>query len=449
MRQLLWEGFDRRVLLPLLAAIALVASAFFVSEARRAYTRELSEIIQARQDRLREMAELIYVCIEAESAQRGYLLTGEAKYADPYDLGRALATVLVANLVEGFSGRNSEELDALRTVQNGIEENFAEMDETLRLMRAGHPREALAAVKTDVGLYQMREIRAALEALRARERARIYASLTEWNEENRLNSLINLATTAFTLGLLILVGLLATREVRRRQAANEELDRLVRQRTADLQELSTHMLRVGELEKSALARELHDELGGLLVAMRMDLAQLRRRIVLPDEDGQTRWARVNDALASGVELKRRIIEELRPTLLDNLGLVAAVRWQVEQSAALGGLGVEVDLPEEEPELGDDTAIAIFRSVQEALSNILKHARATRVKLSMQRSGQRLRITIEDDGVGLPTDAAKKPGSHGLKQMSFRMQAVGGEMRLASVLPHGTLTILIVPVQALR
>jgi signal transduction histidine kinase len=445
MRQLMREGFDRRALLPLLAAIAIVVSAFFVAEARRAYTRELSEIIQNRQDRMRELAELIYVCIEAESAQRGFLLTGEAKYAEPYDQGRTEATLLVAHLVQSFSGRNSEELPALKAVQNRIGEKFAGMDETLRMMRSGSPREALAAVKTDVGLYQMREIRDELEALRARERARIYASLTEWKREIRVNSLINLVATAFILVLLIVVGLLATRELRRRQVANEQLDQLVRERTADLQELSTHMLRMGELEKSALARELHDELGGLLITMRMDLVQLRRRIVLPDEDAQTRWARVNESLAAGVELKRRVIEELRPTLLDNLGLVAAVRWQVEQSMALGRLALEVDLPEEEPVLEGDAAIAIFRSVQEALSNILKHARATRVKLSMQRSGQRLRITIEDDGVGLPADATEKPGSHGLKQMSFRMQAVGGEVRLASVLPHGTLTILIVPV----
>jgi len=444
MRQLLREGFDRRVLLPLLAAIALVVSAFFVAEARRDHTGELSEIVQHRQDRMRELAELIYVCIEAESAQRGYLLTGEAKYAEPYDQGRALAPIRIASLLESFSGRNAEELDTLRAVQSGIQENFAQMDETLQLMRAGRPREALAAVKTDVGLYQMRKIRDELEALRTREGARIYESLVEWREATRLNSLINLATTAFTLGLLILVGLLATREVRRREAANEQLDQLVRQRTADLQELSSHMLRIGELEKSALARELHDELGGLLVAIRMDLSQLRRRIVLPDEDAQTRWARVNDALAAGVELKRRVIEELRPTLLDNLGLVAALRWQVEQSTALGRLQLEVDLPEEEPELGDDTEIAIFRSVQEALSNILKHARATRVKLSMRHSGQGLCVTIEDDGVGLPADATTKAGSHGLKQMSFRMQAVGGRMRLEPVLPHGVRTILEVP-----
>src|SRR5690606_25584920 len=158
------------------------------------------------------MAELIYVCIEAESAQRGYLLTGETKYAEPYDQGRALASLLIASLVQDFTERNTEELPVLRVIERQIEDNFAGMDEILQTMRAGHPREALAAVKTDVVLYRMREIRDQLEALRTRERARIYESLTEWNREIHLNRLINLSTTAFTLGLLVLVGLLATRE---------------------------------------------------------------------------------------------------------------------------------------------------------------------------------------------------------------------------------------------
>lgn len=443
------QGIDRRLLLPLLAGIALTISAFFVGESRRYYSRELAEIIQLRQDRMRELAELIYVCIEAESAQRGYLLTGETQYAEPYDRARITAPQLSAHLVQRFSQLNPEELPALHVVQLRIGEKFVEMDETLRLMRAGHPREALAAIKTDVGLRRMREIRSELERLRSRERVRISESLTNWRSSIETNSLISLATLVFTQALLVVVGFLATSELRRRRATNERLDQLVRERTADLEGLSAHMLRIGELEKSALARGLHDELGGLLVAILMDLAQLRRRIVLPDEDAETRWKRVHDALASGVELKRRVIEELRPTLLDNLGLVAAVRWQAEQSTAVGRIKLEVALPEEEPVVEGDTAIAIFRCVQEALSNILKHARATRVMLSMQLSDQRLRVAIEDDGIGLPPEAVRKPGSHGLKQMGFRMRAVGGEMRLASALPHGTCTILSVPIHAQR
>jgi signal transduction histidine kinase len=442
MRKLLREGFDRRyVVLPLLAAVTIVIAAFFVAEARRAYTRDLSEAILVRQDRMREIAELIYASIEAESAQRGYMLTGEAQYLEPYAEGRKTATTLIDDLIRRYEETNAEEAAVLQGVRTRLDVKFVETEQTIAMMREGRAREALAAVKTDVGLHYMREIRDELEALRTRERLAIYDSIEEWKQELRVNTVLNAVTAVFTLVLLVLVGLLASSEIRRRHAANTELERLVEQRTADLEALSAHMVRIGELEKSALARELHDELGGLLVAMRMDLAQLRRRIVLPDGDAEARWKRIDSALAAGVELKRRVIEELRPTLLDNMGLAAAIRWQAEQSCAVGQLKLDLDLPDEEPALSGDTGIAAFRCVQEALSNVLKHARATRVKLAMRRSGEWLQIVVEDDGVGVAPGAVERAGSHGLKQMRFRMEAVGGEMSTESVLPRGTRTTL--------
>ncbi len=141
----------------------------------------------------------------------------------------------------------------------------------------------------------------------------------------------------FTLILLVAVGLLISHEIRRRNAATQELELEVSQRTADLRELSEHMLRISEVEKSALARDLHDELGGLLVAMRMDFSQLRRKLQMPDAASEERWARIDTGLKAGVELKRRVIEELRPTLLDNMGLVVALRWQAEQTCQQGNI----------------------------------------------------------------------------------------------------------------
>jgi signal transduction histidine kinase len=446
MRQILRAGFDRRyVLLPLLAAVTLVITAFFVAEARRTYTRELSEVVVIRQDRMREIAELIYTAIEAESAQRGFSLTGDPVYAEPYAEGRKKAFALIDDLIERYGRTDPEEAVALMGVRTRLDVKFTEMDHTIGLMREGQSREALAAIKTDVGLRYMREIRDELEALRTRERERTYEAVQEWTRGLRVNTLINAVSTMFTLVLLVFIGLLATREIRRRQEANAELGRLVEERTADLRALSAHMLRIAEREKSTLARELHDELGGLLVATRMDLAQLRRRTAIPDKDAEERWKRIDTALTAGVELKRRIIEELRPTLLDNMGLVAAVRWQAEQTCSVGRLALDLDLPDDEPVLNADAAIAVFRCVQEALANVLKHARATRVKLAMQHGGGSLRIAIEDDGVGVPEGAAERPGSHGLKQMRFRMQAVGGEMTVEPVRPHGTRTTLSLPI----
>lgn len=445
MRHVLREGIDRRyVLLPVLAVIALVVTAFLVAEAGRGYTRDLSESIRVRQERMGDITELIYASLDAESAQRGYILTGEPRYLEPYGESSRRAGELIDTLIERYAAEEPSEVAALQGAKTRLEVKFGEVDETIRLMRAGNARDALATIKTDMGLRYMREIRDELEALRTRERDRVYQTLADWNRGLRVNTLINGSSTAFTVLLVLLVGLLATREIRRRQVVTTDLERQVEQSTEELRELSAHLLRIGEREKSALARELHDELGGLLVAMRMDFAQLRRRFATGDKDSAARWQRIDAALVAGVELKRRVIEELRPTLLDNMGLVAAVRWQAEQTCAQGRLRLVADLPEEEPELASDAAIAIFRCAQEALANVLKHARASRVTVSLQREERHLRLVIEDDGAGLPDDAAVRTGSHGLKQMRFRMQAVGGRLSLEPVSPHGVRCTLELP-----
>jgi signal transduction histidine kinase len=442
MRHVLREGFDRQyVLLPLIAAVALVVTAFFVAEARRAYTRDLSEVVVIRQDRMREIAELIYASLEAESAQRGYVITGDPQYVEPYSESRRTTYAQIDSLIQRYERTDPEEAAVLTGVRTRLDVKFAEMEKSIALMRDGNTSEAFNAIKTDIGFHYMREIRDALERVRERERQRIYDAVREWNRELRVNTAVNGVSSVFTLGLIVLVGLLATREIRRRHAATTELERLVEERTTDLNSLSAHMMRIAEREKYTLSRELHDELGGLLVATRMDLAQLRRRMPTSDPDMEARWKRIDSALNAGVELKRRIIEELRPTLLDNMGLVAAVRWQAEQTCSVGRLELTLELPDEEPALSDDAGIAMFRCVQEALANVLKHARATHVKVAMHERDGALKIVIEDDGIGLPDGAARRAGSHGLKQMRFRMQAVGGEMTAEAVRPHGTRTTL--------
>jgi signal transduction histidine kinase len=292
----------------------------------------------------------------------------------------------------------------------------------------------------------MQQIRTKIEVLRAREGDRISAGVVEWEDEIRLNSIINGLSTAFTLALLLVVGLLATRVLKRRDLATRELENEVSLRTAELRDLSEHMLRISEVEKSALARELHDELGGLLVSMRMDLSQLRRRLQLPDAAAEVRWARIDAGLKAGVDLKRRVIEELRPTLLDNMGLVVALRWQAEQSCQQGNIQLSAKLPDTEPELSNEAAIAVFRTVQEALANVLKHARATEVRLVMEVNGGHATITVEDNGIGLQDDATTRAGSHGLKQMRFRMQAIRGSCEVANGPVRGTVTTIRFPLE---
>ena len=148
-----------------------------------------------------------------------------------------------------------------------------------------------------------------------------------------------------------------------RTALNEELrdqklklEHEVGERTRELVELSTHLQNVSEREKASLARELHDELGGLLVGARMDISWAEQHLTKDDADLKLRLNRVQQNLAAGVDLKRRIIEELRPTLLDNVGLFAALRWQMKETCGGAGLQCIESYPDEEPRFKSEASI---------------------------------------------------------------------------------------------
>lgn len=437
-RTLIEEGFNRRyVLLPLLLSIALVVLGFGITEIRRNQTKLMSEQIRERQDVMRVLAESIYQALESESAQRGFLITGDEQYLEPYHSGLTETTSLLDEVTRRYQKLEPAEVLLLQQTRRDILATFAEMDRSIALMREGHHKDAIALVSTDVGLLRMRGIRDSLEGLRSRERQRIYDHLAKWTSSTRLNTIINAFSTVFTLAVLVILGLVATRDIRRRELHTSELEQAIAARTAELRDLSQHMSRVAETEKHALSRELHDELGGLLVAMRMDISQIRKRLGPGTPDLDTRWQRIDQALTAGIELKRRVIEELRPTLLDNMGLFAALRWHATQHCERSGLRLHLECPEVEPELAPDVSIALFRTIQEALANVVKHAGASDVVLTI-RSADTISVIIADNGSGIPANAAMRVGSHGLRQMKFRMEAVGGTFGTLSNTPHGTI-----------
>jgi signal transduction histidine kinase len=130
-----------------------------------------------------------------------------------------------------------------------------------------------------------------------------------------------------------------------------------------------------------------------------------------------------------VELKRRVVENLRPSLLDNLGLFAALRWQVADTCGRAGLRCLEHYPPEDLPLSPEAAITVFRIVQEALNNILKHARARSVDIAVQSQGEWLLVRIRDDGVGLPPARLRALGSHGLAAMRHRALVLGGQWQV--------------------
>jgi signal transduction histidine kinase len=202
---------------------------------------------------------------------------------------------------------------------------------------------------------------------------------------------------------------------------------------------------VAEREKASLARELHDELGGLLVGARMDISWAEQHLAKNDADLKLRLNRVQQNLSAGVDLKRRIIEELRPTLLDNVGLFAALRWQMKETCGNAGLKCIESYPDEEPRFRSEASIALFRIAQEAFSNILKHSAAKTADISFDMDDETLLMRIADDGIGIPADQFMAIASHGLASMRHRVRALGGRLDVRSPASGGTMLIVQIPI----
>jgi len=268
------------------------------------------------------------------------------------------------------------------------------------------------------------EIRADVVKQRA-----MYTVLVE--EQNRNSELTELATAAAVLSQLLLCYFLLLRYLHRRRDAearlaelNERLEEEVRTRTMELRDLSRYLMSAREEEKARIARELHDEMGSSLTAVNMDLMYVRQRLG-EESPLAARLLRATGTLKSTVEAMRRVIEDLRPTMLESLGLRESVRsWAVDY-AGRGGVPLIIDIPEELPPLPANSPIGLFRIVQEALANAVRHARAKSIRLSLRVDGDNVVLEVVDDGIGIAPRAAGTPRAHGLLGIRERATAMGG------------------------
>jgi signal transduction histidine kinase len=219
------------------------------------------------------------------------------------------------------------------------------------------------------------------------------------------------------------------------------IDKLVETRTRDLSALSDHLQALSEKEKSELARKLHDELGGLLTAAKMDLSWLQSR--LEGKAIQDRLAQLGGVLDEAMDLKRRVVEGLRPSLLDHFGLPTALRTYVESTCRQAGLTAQVVVEHPCESLSKDAAIALFRVVQEGLSNIIRHANATVVRLELGGDDHGCTVLLADDGKGFDTRNPRLRGTHGFMGMRQRVQALNGHLDVESK-PSGTTLRVTVP-----
>jgi signal transduction histidine kinase len=218
------------------------------------------------------------------------------------------------------------------------------------------------------------------------------------------------------------------------ESARAELQAQFDSRTQEFAELARHLQTAREDERNRLARALHDELGALLTAAKLDAARIKTRVAAISPEASERLVHLNEGLNSIIALTRRITEDLRPSTLSNLGLVPALEILARDFAA--GADIRIDCTLEPVALNPQSELTIFRLVQEALNNAAKHARARVVQIELApRDGQAC-VSVTDDGVGFKM-VGSKIGSYGLLGMRYRIEGDGGRLELESAPGAGT------------
>lgn len=218
--------------------------------------------------------------------------------------------------------------------------------------------------------------------------------------------------------------------------ASKQAQEETRHSRARLAELTAHIEQVKEQERTRIAREIHDDLGGNMTAIKMALAMLAAR--LPPDPALGEKADYLDSLVDRtIEAIHRISLDLRPSTLD-LGIVAALEWQAREFEKQLGIACVLRSTEKEIALDQDRASALFRIFQETLTNIAKHAHATRVTVTLRRQRQHLTLSICDNGRGITPEDRLKPHSFGLRGMSERALALGGTLDLSAAPGGGTM-----------
>lgn len=429
--------------------LAVLAAAFliFINEASFRKSTEAAASIEEAQQTRGAINKLLQHMLDAETGQRGYLLTGDARYLEPYNAALADIDHNLDTLRQLFTPYR-EQLAEFGLMSRHVSRKLAEMDLSVRMRKEGNEDAWKFVLTTDVGKEHMEAIREQSAKLAAGSVSKMEQGQDQIRRSLQL-SRIGVATVAlagllaFYMYLLQTKALLASgrREQESLQRERDFLEVQVRERTANLAELATHLQNVREDERGHLARELHDELGALLTAAKLDVARLKSRLSASMPEAAERLTHLTNTLNSGIALKRRIVEDLRPSSLSHLGLVASLEILGREFEERSGLSITTDL--EPVEIGGSAQLTVYRLVQESLTNIGKYAEAKQAEISLHNFDSYITVEVRDNGKGFKVGSVGA-GSHGLAGMRHRVEAAGGRLTVTSGEGEGTRISAVLP-----
>ena len=426
----------KRVVVPLVFLGALVM--LFLSETAYWRTRVAVDNLATMGVSRITILKLTENLINAESVQRGYVLTGNEKLLRNLAESEKILDETFVTLAADFS-KDPEFITALGQMRMKVDARLALMAKSVDLKRAGKTDEAMQIVLNEMGTMELvHSLDDELLAMQVQGREDRSATV------HRALLLARIGVAVLT-ALSLLALLLYLRQARVlglhqhelkmiEQTVRSDLEAEVASRTAELTDLTRYLLNAREDERNRLARNLHDDLGALLTSAKLDAARIKARLAKTAPAELELLGHLVVSLNACVALGRDIIENLRPSALSNLGLVATLEILTREFSENTGVPVQCQLSP--VAMGANSELMLYRVVQEALTNIAKYAHATQVGVSLESQGGLVRLSVRDNGRGFNTHT-KVGASYGLLGMRFRVEAEGGHLTVTSTPGSGT------------
>ena len=392
----------------------------------------------------------------AESAQRGYLLTQRPEYLEPYKLALSEAR------------RNIQTIDdlAIKTLENqpidkehkaliaaiaSLEAKATEMKMTLALIEKGKLDEAKQIMDLDSGMVDMQTFMLNTQLLIDKQSKNLDILLEARRSTMMLArvSLIGGALILILLVVLVIKQLLKEISVKSQLQAQLVEDNKLNAQKLELQSqllngLAFEYLSNVESERHKLSRELHDEMGSILTATKMDVAWVMKKLKDDAPDIVEKLKKTNTYIDQGINLKREIVEKLHPSVISTLGFWPALRLLIEDAVERNRWQLTLSFPEDTPKINDTISLIAYRIVQETLNNASKYAKASAMSVDIMTDDRTLKLGIEDNGIGFDVGVLEA-NSHGLAGMRHRVISIGGLFEIVSAPNQGTITRVLLPI----
>ena len=430
----------------LMLVFASVAMVWITEDSNRRAAALVQKLGSITENRL-HLYDLTKGVLDAESGQRGYLLTGREEYLTPYDDGlKSIETAF--GLLDATYSTDPRSAALLTKLHELTATKLSELAITVRMQKEGKRQNGKDFMFSGIGREYMDAIRAVGDQLLAIETSRLTSSQSEVSDILLFSRLGVALLSAISL-MLVMLNMrhnqaFKAQQYLHRQAMHAEQERLqevVIHRTAQLVELNNHLQTAREDERHRIARDLHDELGSLLTAAKLDVAHIRTFLGNGANEATERLNHAVKTLNAGIAMKQRIIEDLWPSALGDLGLVATLEILGREFSQSTGVRVHCEL--EPVELRPSANLVIYRLVQEATTNIAKYAKARNVWLGLAAQDGNVEVSVRDDGTGFdPSQLGAK--AHGLLGMRFRVEAELGTLEIISNPGQGTQIRALIP-----